>query len=420
MKFCLVNATYLEAGVDLLVEDGRIVTMMPAGKLSAAADAERIDAQGLVLLPSLTDCHVHMRDPGFEWKEDIATGLEAAARGGFGQVMCMPNTKPCNDSATVTRYMLEKAARTHPHGPRLLPVAAATPGLKCQGLSPLGELKEAGCVAVSNDGRPMSDTELMRRAMEYAWDLGMRFTDHCEDPQLAPGYLMNEGEMSAKLGVMGQPVVGEAVQVARDCMLSEYLDIPVHIAHVSCAMAVDVLAWAKARGAKVTAETCVHYLMLDESALDGYNTLAKVNPPLRTPADRARLREAVKTGLVDIVVTDHAPHAAMEKETTLDLAPNGFTGLDLSLPLMWTMVREGVLDQSDIVRLMAVKPAEIFNLPVNRFNPGDPADFILFDPDLEWTVGRDTLYSRSWNTPYLGQTMKGRVVHHWMGGVQLF
>ncbi|MDO5536842.1 MAG: dihydroorotase [Desulfovibrionaceae bacterium] len=420
MKLCLTNALYLEASVDLLVEDGRVVTMMPAGKMDVPADCEVVDAQGKILLPSLTDCHVHMRDPGFEWKEDIATGLEAAARGGFGSVMCMPNTKPVNDSATVTRYMLEKAAKTHPNGPRLLPVAAATPGLKSQGLSPLGVLKEAGCVAVSNDGKPMTDTELMRRAMEYAWDLGMKFTDHCEDPQLAPGYLMNEGEMSAKLGVMGQPVVGEALQVARDCMLSEYLDIPVHIAHVSCAMAVDILAWAKARGTKVTAETCTHYLMLDETALEGYNTLAKVNPPLRTAADRDRLREAVKTGLVDIVVTDHAPHAAMEKETTLDLALNGFTGLDLSLTLMWQLVREGVLDQSDIVRLMATRPNEIFNLPCNRFNPGDPADFILFDPDLEWTVSRETLYSKSWNTPYLGQTMKGRVIHHWMGGVQLF
>lgn len=420
MKFCLTNAQYLEAGVDVLVEDGRIVTMMPAGKLSVPSDCDTMDAQGKVLLPSLTDCHVHLRDPGFEWKEDIATGLEAAAHGGIGSVMCMPNTKPVNDNAAVTRYMLDKAAKSHPNGPRLFPVAAATPGLKCQGLSPLGELKDAGCVAVSNDGRPMSDTELMRRAMEYGWDLGLKFTDHCEDPQLAPGYLMNEGEMSARLGVMGQPVVGEALQVFRDCLLSEYLDIPVHIAHVSCAMAVDALAWAKARGTRVTAETCVHYLMLDETAMEGYNTLAKVNPPLRTKADRDRLREAVKTGIVDIVVTDHAPHAAMEKETTLDLAPNGFTGMDLSLTLMWQLVRENVLTQADIVRLMSTRPNELFNLPCNRFNPGDPADFFLFDPDLEWTVSKETLYSRSWNTPYLGQTLKGRVTHHWIGGVQLF
>ncbi len=418
MKFCLTNARYLDSAVDVLVENDRIVTMLPHGK--GPSDVEQVDANGLVLLPALTDCHVHFRDPGFEYKEDIDTGLEAASRGGFGSIICMPNTSPTNDSAAVTRYMLEKAARTHPYGPRLFPAAAATPGLKCEGLSPLAELKEAGCVCVTNDGRPMSNTELMRRAMEYAWDLGLRFTDHCEDRELAPGYLMNEGEVSAKLGVMGQPVVGEAIQVARDVMLSEYLDIPVHIAHVSCAMAVDVIRHAKERGVKVTAETCTHYLMLDETELLGYNTLAKVNPPLRTARDRECLRKAVKEGVIDIIVTDHAPHAEYEKNTTLDLAPNGFIGLELSLPLVWELVRESVLNEADVVRLMAVRPNEIFNLPCNRFNPGDPADFILFDPDEEWVVARENLFSKSCNTPYLGKTLKGRVKHHWQGGRQLF
>lgn len=418
MKFCLTNALYLGSKVDVLVEDGRIVTMVPQGK--GPQDVEQVDAKGLVLLPALTDCHVHFRDPGFEYKEDINSGLEAAAHGGFGSVICMPNTKPVNDSAAVTRYMLEKAEKTHPHGPRLFPAAAATPGLKCEGLSPLAELKEAGCVCVTNDGRPMTNTELMRRAMEYAWDLGLKFTDHCEDDQLAPGYLMNEGEMSAKLGVMGQPVVGEAIQVARDIMLSEYLDIPVHIAHVSCAMAVDVIRRAKERGVKVTAETCTHYLMLDETELAGYNTLAKVNPPLRTAKDREAMRKAVKDGVIDIIVTDHAPHAEYEKNTTLDQAPNGFIGLELSLPLVWELVREGILNEADVVRLMAVRPNEIFNLPCNRFNPGDPADFILFDPDEEWVVARENLCSKSCNTPYIGKTLKGRVKHHWQDGWQLF
>ena len=421
MKFCLTNALYLGSCVDVLVENGRIVTMVPHGKeVCDCTTCETIDAQKLVLLPALTDCHVHFRDPGFEYKEDIASGLEAAARGGFASVICMPNTKPVNDTAAVTRYMLEKAAKTHPHGPRLFPAAAATPGLACEGLSPLAELKEAGCVCVTNDGRPMTSSELMRRAMEYAWDLGMKFTDHCEERDLAPGYLMNEGEVSAQLGVMGQPVVGEAMQVARDVMLSEYLDIPVHIAHVSCALAADVIRWGKERGAKVTAETCTHYLMLDETELLGYNTLAKVNPPLRTAQDREALRKAVKEGVIDIVVTDHAPHAEYEKNTTLDLAPNGFIGLELSLPLMWSLVRENVLSEADIVRLMATRPNEIFNLPCNRFNPGDPADFILFDPEEEWQVCSANLASKSCNTPYLGKTLKGRVRHHWHEGWQLF
>lgn len=420
MKFCLQNARHLGCAVDLLIEDNTVVTMTPAGKQPAPQDAQIFDAKGLVLLPSLTDCHVHLREPGFEWKEDICSGLEAAARGGFGQVMCMPNTLPVNDSAAVTRFMLEKAHSSHPAGPRLYPVAAATLGLKGQGMAPLGELREAGCVAVSNDGRPMHNAELMRRTMEYAWDLGIIFTDHCEDPDLAKGYLMNEGPMSGRLGVMGQPVAGEAMQVARDILLSEYLNIPVHIAHVSCKMSADLIAWAKARGTKVTAETCPHYLLLEESSLDNYNTLAKVNPPLRTSEDRQALREAVKNGTIDIIVTDHAPHAAMEKNTTLDLAPNGITGLDLSLTLIWSLVRDGVLAEADLIRLMAERPAEIFKLPCNHFNPGDPADFLLFDPNEQWVVCPENLASKSSNTPYLGKTVLGRVKHHWLGGIQLF
>lgn len=420
MKFFLKNARHLGAPVDLLCEDGKIVTMTPAGKTPAPEDAQTEDAGGLVLLPGLADCHVHLREPGFEWKEDIGTGLEAAAHGGFCQVMCMPNTKPVNDSASVTRFMLERARTTHPAGPRLYPVGAASVGLASREMALLGELKDAGCVAISNDGRPMTNTELMRRTMEYAWDLGLVFTDHCEDPDLAKGYLMNEGQVSGRLGVMGQPVVGEAMQVARDVMLSEYLNIPIHIAHVSCRMSADIIAWAKKRGAKVTAETTPHYLLLDESEMEGYNTLAKVNPPLRTPDDREAMREAVKNGTIDIIVTDHAPHIAMEKNTTLDLAPNGITGLDLSLTLIWSLVRDGVITEADLIRLMAEKPAEIFGLPCCRFNPGDPADFILFDPELEWTVTPETLYSKSFNTPYLNKTVRGRTAHSWIGGVKLF
>ena len=214
--------------------------------------------------------------------------------------------------------------------------------------------------------------------------------------------------------------VKEAVQAARDIMLAEYLNLPVHIAHVSSALTVDIIAWGKARGVKVTAETCPHYLTLDESALDGYNTNAKVSPPLRRPEDREALRRAIKDGTIDILATDHAPHAAHEKERTLDEAPCGFTGMDLALTLTWQLVREGVISEADLHRLWSVRPAEIFNLPLNRFEPGDPADFFLFDPEEKWTVSRKTLYSKSYNTPFLGREMQGRVRHHWLGGVQLF
>lgn len=420
MTFCLKNARHLDAPVDVLVRDGRIVTMTPAGHHAMPADCEVVDAAGLLLMPSFTDAHVHLREPGFEYKEDIGSGLEAAARGGFGSVMCMANTRPVNDNASITRAMLDKARDTHPHGPRLCPIAAATVGLKGEAMAPLGELREAGCVAVSNDGRPMPGTELLRRVMEYAADLGLIFIDHCEDATLAPGWVMNEGVVSGELGVKGQPPVGEAMQVARDIMLAEYLGLPVHIAHVSCALAVDVLRWGKARGVQVTAETCPHYLWLDDTALRGYNTAAKVSPPLRTPADREALRRAVKDGTIDILSTDHAPHALHEKEQPLDAAPCGFTGLDLAVSLTWGLVRENVIDEADMHRLWGAAPARIFNLPCNNFEPGDPADFFLFDPSEDWVVSRETLYSKSANTPFLGQTLHGRVRHHWIGGVQLF
>ncbi len=419
MSLLIKNARHLDAPVDLLVRHGKIVTMTPAGHHSYDSRAV-FDAQGLMLMPSCTDAHVHLREPGFEYKEDIASGLEAAARGGFGNIMCMANTRPVNDTASITRAMLESARKSHPQGPRLCPIAAATVGLKGEEMAPLAELKEAGCVAISNDGRPLENAELVRRIMEYGADLGLVLIDHCEDPHLAKGWRMHEGVTSGLLGVKGQPAAGEANQAMRDIMLAEYLGIPVHIAHVSAALTVDCIAWGKARGIKVTAETCPHYLLLDETALEGYNTQAKVSPPLRTAADREALRRAVKDGIIDILATDHAPHAAHEKEGTLDDAMCGFTGLDLALSLTWGLVAEGVLTEADMHRLWSHRPAEIFNLPRNGFAPGDPADFFLFDPDETWIPSRETLYSKSCNTPFLGQTLRGRVKHHWIDGQQLF
>ena len=293
MSLLIKNARHLEAPVDLLVRHGKIVTMTPAGHHTYDS-REVFDAKGLVLMPSCIDAHVHLREPGFEYKEDIASGLEAAARGGFGAVMCMANTKPVNDTASITRAMLDSARKSHPNGPRLHPIAAATVGLKGEEMAPLAELKEAGCVAISNDGRPLENAELVRRIMEYGADLDLVLIDHCEDPHLAKGWRMHEGVTSGLLGVKGQPAAGEANQAMRDIMLAEYLGVPVHIAHVSAALTVDCIAWGKARGVKVTAETCPHYLLLDETALEGYNTQAKVSPPLRTAADREALRRAVK------------------------------------------------------------------------------------------------------------------------------
>lgn len=397
---------------------GEDLNMLPNGA-PIPSDAKIIDAQGKILFPSLIDVHVHFRDPGMEWKEDITTGLNAAAHGGYSHVLCMANTSPVNDNKATTQYMLEKAKTAFPHGPFLHPVAGATIGLKGEELAPLGELSEAGCIAVSNDGFPITSTEILRRVMEYASDFDMLFIDHCEDPYLARGAHMNESALSAQLGVKGQPDIGEALQVSRDVLMSEFLDIPVHIAHVSCKRSLDEITRAKDRGVKVTAETCPHYLLLTEDAVDGYNANAKVNPPLRSEKDMLAMREAVRYGMIDCLITDHAPHSAHEKEHPFDMVPNGISGLDTALSLLWSLVEENELKQEDIIRCYTKNPGEIFKLPYNSFKIGDVADFFLFDPNIEWECSLENIYSKSCNTPWQGKTLKGRVVSHYLGGVKV-
>ena len=413
------NALHKGASVDLLVKDGTVAEIKPKGSLAAPADAARVDAAGQILFPSFIDAHVHLREPGFEWKEDVASGLAAAAHGGFGAVMCMANTDPVNDEGSVTTRIIKSATDAFPHGPRVHPIGAATMGLKGEILAPMAELQAAGCVAVSNDGIPVDNSEIFRRVLEYAADLDLPVIDHCEDPWLAKKSQMNEGEVSGRLGMRGQPDVAEAVQAMRDIMLAEYLGTRVHIAHVSAARTVEVIAWGKARGVKVTAETTPHYLTLDETEVLGYRTFAKINPPLRTQKDIAVLRAAVKDGTIDMLVTDHSPHALHEKEVPFDEAPNGFTGLDLALSVTYDLVRQGALSEDDLIRLWCVRPAEVFKLPINTFKPGDPADFFLYNPNTAWEVSRQNLYSKSWNTPWFGKTLTGRVSAHWLGGHQI-
>ena len=413
----LVRGGNLQGTVhDILVEDGHIALCQPTGTYAPPKDMVIVEAEEQLVFPSFIDAHVHLREPGFEYKEDIASGLCAAAHGGFGDVMAMANTRPVNDAASVTRYMLEKAAHHWPHGPRLRPVGALTIGLEGKELAPLGELVDAGCVAFSNDGRPVANTEIFRRGMEYAamWD--KLVIDHCEDPYLAKDTHMNEGVVSGAIGVKGQPTVAEALHVARDILLAEYLNLPVHLAHISCRQSVELIAWARSRGVKVTAETCPHYLFLDETCLEQYSTAAKVCPPLRTQEDVMALRGAVRDGVISIFVTDHAPHAPHEKEHPLDSAPNGFIGLETAVPLTYGLVRQGILTLEDFVRMWHSAPAALFGLPANLFRKGDRADFFLFHPDEEWKVCRETIHSKSVNTPYWGQTMRGKVTTHFMGG----
>ena len=409
--------------VDVFVSRGRIVEVRKSVKSLDPGDAKVEEAYGLQLMPSMTDAHVHLREPGFEYKEDIESGLRAAAWGGFSNVMCMANTRPVNDDDSVTRFMLEKAGRFWPKGPRLFPIGALTKQLEGIELSSMAELANSGCVAFSNDGVPVKSTELFRRAMEYASDWNRVVIDHCEDPYLGVAAGVNEGQVSSRLGLPAQPDVAEALQVARDVLLSEYLELPIHLAHISCRKSVDIIRFAKARGVKVTAETAPHYLIFTEDYLEReaseYDTNAKVNPPLRTDEDQQALFEALNDGTIDILATDHAPHAAHEKETEFDMAPCGITGLDTALSVTWQLVREGRLKKDAFFRAWTTGPCGIFNLPVNTFAPGDPADFFLFDPDEEWTVANDTLHSRGKNTPLMGTSMKGRVKTHFIQGKKI-
>jgi dihydroorotase len=413
------NVSWQDRDCDLRVGGGKVVELADTGAVQAPG-ARVVDGGGLMLLPSLIDAHVHLREPGQEYKEDIASGLSAAAGGGFGQVMAMANTSPVNDNASVTRLMLQKAAQAFPNGPWVRPVGALTVGLAGKELAPAGELARAGCVALSNDGVPVENTELFRRAVEYAADFGLRVIDHCEDPWLGRGGVVNEGEVSGRLGLKGVPAVSEAMQVARDILLASYLNLPIHLAHISCRESVELIARAKERGVPVTAETCPHYLLWDESRVGNYDTSVRVNPPLRTRDDVLALRQAVRAGVIDILVTDHAPHAAHEKEVTFADAPNGISGLDTALSLTYELVRSGELDFSDIARLWCWNTADIFSLPANRMRPGDPADFILFDPDLAWVATAEALLSKGKNTPCLDREVPGRVMAHYLGGRMIF
>lgn len=406
--------------LDIVVAHGKIVEVRPALAVPEPAGIKIVNAEGLLVLPSLVDGHVHLREPGFEWKEDIASGLKAAAAGGFGQVVAMPNTSPVNDTAQVTTYTLQAAAKAWPAGPFLRPVGALTLELEGRQTAPLKELAEAGCVAFSNDGLPVADTEIFRRAWEYATDLGLPVVDHSEDPFLAVGSGLNEGRISSLLGLVGQPDVAETIQVARDILLAEYLDLPIHLAHISSRRSLDLIAWAKSRGIKVSAETCPHYLFFGEDDVLLYNTNAKVNPPLKCKEDREALVQALKSGVIDILTTDHAPHARHEKDVPFEEAPCGMTGLDTALSLTWRLVEEGQIKAADLVRLWLEGPAKIFNLPANKFRPGDPADFILFDPNKQWLVTPQSVFSKSCNTLCENMTLSGKVVAHFIAGRQVW
>ncbi|MBX6423995.1 dihydroorotase [Thermosulfurimonas sp. F29] len=397
---------------DLLVEEGRIAAL--EGEIPADPQTEIIEARGKWLVPGLIDMHVHLREPGEEWKEDIESGSRAAAAGGFTAVACMPNTRPPNDSPETTRYILDRAREVDLV--RVYPVACISRGQEGRELAPFGELREAGAVAVSDDGRPVADAGLMRLALEYARSFDLPVISHAEDPGLSAGGQVNEGIVSARLGLKGIPAEAEEVAVFRDIALAKLTGHPVHIAHVSTAGAVEIIRRAKEEGLPVTAETAPHYFTLTEEAVLDYDTNAKVNPPLRTERDREAVRRALAEGVIDTVATDHAPHSPLEKEVEFPAAAFGLIGLETALPLTLRLVREGLISPLRMVELLSTNPARILKVPGGTLKPGSPADLTLIDPEAVWVVTGETLYSKSKNSPFLGWEMRGRAVLTVVGG----
>ena len=369
-------------------------------------DAVVIEANGLTAVPGFIDLHVHLRDPGFTDKEDIHTGCKAAAAGGVTSLLCMPNTKPAIDNVETVRYILEEAKTADAH---VYVAAAITKGLKGEELCDLDALREAGAVALSDDGRPVVDTACLVEAMRRAPELGMIVAAHCEDLFLAKKWYLNEGEVSKALGLPGVPAAAEDCGTAREIAVAAAYDVPVHICHVSTKTSADLIRDAKARGVKVTAETAPHYLLMTDKELLKKDADYRMNPPLRAEADRLAMIEAVKDGTIDVIATDHAPHTPAEKADFLN-APNGSIGMETSFAGAYTaLVKTGVLTLSELVEKMSVRPAQILGIEAGMIGAGQTADIVLIDENEEWTVDENKLHGKSRNTPFKGMTLQGKV-----------
>ncbi|RII31631.1 MAG: dihydroorotase [Geobacter sp.] len=406
----------LDDTLDVLVEGGMVKEI---GKgLQAPAGTETIDASGTYVTPGLIDMHVHLRDPGLEYKEDIISGTRAAAAGGFTSVCCMPNTKPVIDNKAVAGYIIDKAKSAG--FANVFPIGAITYGMNGERLAEMGELKESGCVAVSDDGKPVVNSELMRRALEYANGMGILVISHAEDLALVGEGAMNEGFTSTELGLKGIPRVAEEIATARDVMLAEYSNAPIHIAHVSTKGSVRIIREAKARGVKVTCETAPHYFTLTDDAVRGYNTNAKMNPPLREAADVAAIKEGLRDGTIDCIATDHAPHHLDEKDVEFNVAMNGIIGLETSLPLSLKLVADGIITINQMVEKMTVNPAKILGICRGGLKPGATADITVIDPSKLWTVTEENLASKSKNSPFLGWKVQGASAYTILEGKVVF
>jgi len=407
-------ANGIDQPLDVLIAEGRISAMAKPGAILPPPGCLVAELAGKWVTPGLIDMHVHLREPGQEYKETIASGTRAAAAGGFTAVAAMPNTRPVNDNQAVTRLILTKAAEAG--FARVYPVGAISAGSRGETLAEFGELRQAGAVAVSDDGFPVADSQLMRRALEYAADHDLLVISHAEEPSLSRGGAMNDGPLATRLGLKGIPHVAEEIMVYRDLALAEFTGAPVHIAHVSTKESLALIRRAKDKGVAVTAETAPHYFTLTELAVGGYNTHAKMNPPLRGEEDAAAVRAALADGTLDAIATDHAPHGSIDKEMEFDLAANGIIGLETAIPLTMALVRDGVITAARMVELLSANPARILGVTGGSLREGGAADLTVIDPESKFIYTRESVVSKSRNSPFLGCELQGRATLTIMDG----
>ncbi len=421
MKLLIANGHLIDptegqnSGKNLLIEDGKVVAWLNQNE-STPEDAEVFDATGLIVAPGFIDLHVHLREPGQEHKETIASGCAAAVAGGFTSVCPMPNTQPINDNAAITRYMIEQAE--HAGLANVFPIGAITKSSDGAELAEMGEMKAAGAVAVSDDGRPVPNAGIMRRAMEYAKDFDLPIVDHCEDKSLSSGGVMHEGRLSLLLGLKGMPALAEEIDAVRDIILAKETGAHVHIAHISTRGAIEIVRRAKNEGINVTCEVTPHHFTLTDKAVEGYDTNTKMSPPLRSEEHLEAILEAIKDGTIDAVATDHAPHHADEKSLEYDRAPFGITGLETAVGLAFNeLVHKGIIDLVRLIKLCSTNPAKIFKLK-NRgtLKVGSIADVTILDPDLSWTYKASDSKSKSKNSPFDDWKFTGAAVATIVGG----
>ncbi|MBI5588703.1 MAG: dihydroorotase [Deltaproteobacteria bacterium] len=415
-------ASNIDGVYNIYIMGGRVASVKKAETdtseiVQVSPGLDIIDAEGLLVVPGLIDLHTHLREPGYEYKEDVRTGTMAAAAGGFTTILCMANTNPVNDNGSVTRYILKKAGEGS--GVSVLPAGALSMGLQGERLTEFAELKEAGCVAVSDDGMPVANAGLMRRALEYSRVFNMAVITHAEEPVLSTG-VMNEGKVATRLGLKGTPNAAEDSMVARDITLCELTGGRLHIAHVSTRGAVELVRMAKKKGLDVTAEATPHHLTLTDEAVAGYDTNAKMNPPLRSKEDTEALIDGISDGTIDSIATDHAPHSTIEKDVEFDKASNGVIGLETAFSVVYGLVKAGRLTLVDAIRAMTVNPARAIGIDRGAIRVGASADIAIVDLNKSRVVRAEALRSKSKNSPWLGKTLDAVVVKTIVGGKTIY